>query len=146
MKYTSFIVPDGQFEFLKVPFGLCNSPSVFQRFINAIFRDLDKRKIVLTYLDDLIVLSNNEDDGLNNLRIVLDVASQAGLIINWKKCSFLRRKVEFLGHVIENGTIHPSELKTKAVMCFPEPRNARQVQSFLGLSGLSQICSEIIIL
>jgi len=26
IKYTSFIVPDGQFEFLKVPFGLSNSP------------------------------------------------------------------------------------------------------------------------
>ena len=130
IKYTSFVVPDGQFEFLRVPFGLCNSPSVFQRFINAVFRDLAKRKIVLTYLDDLIVLSNNEDDGLNNLKTVLNVASQAGLAINWKKCSFLQRKVEFLGHVVENGTIRPSELKTRAVMCFPEPRYVRKVQVF----------------
>lgn len=34
VKYT-FIVPDGQYKFLKVSFSLCNSPSVFQRFINA---------------------------------------------------------------------------------------------------------------
>lgn len=39
-KYTAFIVPDGHYEFLRVPFGLCNSPAVFQRFVNAIFRDL----------------------------------------------------------------------------------------------------------
>jgi len=43
--------------------------------------------------------------------------------------------VEFLGHVVENGTIRPSERKIKAVLGFPEPENARQVQSFLGLSG-----------
>lgn len=135
MKYTSFIVPDGQYEFLRVPFGLCNSPSVFQRFINATFRDLMKQKIVSVYMDDLIVLSKSEDDGLKNLKIVLDTASQAGLEINWKKCCFLRRVMEFLGHIVENGTIRPSEEKIKAVLGFPESENARQMQSFLGLSG-----------
>ncbi|GFY07870.1 hypothetical protein TNCV_4288061 [Trichonephila clavipes] len=33
-KYTSFIVPDGQFEFNKVPFGLSTSPGVFQRYVS----------------------------------------------------------------------------------------------------------------
>lgn len=135
VKYTSFVVPDGQYEFLRVPFGLCNSPSVFQRFINAVFRNLIKEKIVLIYMDDLIVLSEDEKDGLENLKIVLTTASQAGLTINWSKCHFLQRKVEFLGHVVENGTIRPSERKTKAVICFPEPRNIRQIQAFLGLTG-----------
>jgi len=135
VKYTSFIVPDGQYEFLRVPFGLCNSPSVFQRFVNAIFRDLVRRGIVLVYMDDLIVLSSDEITGLRNLGTVLGVASQAGLEISWKKCCFLQKKVEFLGHIIEGGTIRPSEWKVRAVMCFPEPRSIRQVQSFLGLSG-----------
>lgn len=85
-------------------------------------------------MDDLIVLSTNEDEGLENLKIVLDTASRAGLTINWNKC-FLRRVVEFLGHIIEDGTIRPSKQKTRAVVYFPEPENARQVQSFLGLSG-----------
>jgi len=135
IKYTSYIVPDGQYEFLRVPFGLCNSPSVFQRFVNVIFRDLMRQKLVLIYMDDLIVLSENEDDGFKNLELVLEVASRAGLDINWKKCHFLRKRVEFLGHIIENGKIRPSEQKIKAVSCFPEPRSVRQVQAFLGLSG-----------
>lgn len=136
VKYISFVVPDGQYEFLRVPFGLYNSPAVFQRFINVVFRDLIREKIVLVYMDDLIVLSKNEDDGLRNLETVLTTASrQASLTINWKKCSFLQRKVEFLGHFIENGTVRPSERKTKAVRCFPEPRSVKQVQAFFGLSG-----------
>lgn len=135
IKYTSFIVPDGQYEFLRVPFGLCNSPSVFQRFINAVFRDLIREKIVLIYMDDLIILSRDEEDGLKNLKTVLTTASQAGLTINWNKCCFLQRRVEFLGHIVENGTIRASERKTKAVMCFLEPRNVTQIQAFLGLTG-----------
>jgi len=107
-KYTSFIVPDGQYEFLRVPFGLCNSPSVFQRFVNAVFRDLVREGIVLIYMDDLIVLSNDEITGLRNLEAVLGVASQGGLEINWRKCCFLQKKVEFLGHIVEGGTIRPS--------------------------------------
>lgn len=54
VKYTSFIVSDGQYEFLRVPFGLCNSSSIFQKFVNAIFKELVKRKIVLIYMDDLV--------------------------------------------------------------------------------------------
>ena len=48
-KFTSFVTPDGQFEFLKTPFGLCNSPTSFLRFVVEVFGDLVRRKIVLTY-------------------------------------------------------------------------------------------------
>lgn len=83
--------------------------SLFQRFIHAVFSDLAKQKIVSIYIDDLVVLSCYEDEGLRNLKVVLDTASRAGLVINWKKCCFLRREVEFLRHVVSNGTIRPSE-------------------------------------
>jgi len=134
-RYTAFIVPDGQYEFLKVPFGLCNSPSVFQRFINATFKDAIYDGIVLTYLDDLIIPSTDEITEIKNLEAVLKIASEAGLNINWKKCRFLRTKIEFLGHVIENGRVYPSTCKIEAIRRFPEPSNVKQVQSFLGLSG-----------
>lgn len=134
-KYTAFIVPDGHYEFLKVPFGLCNSPSVFQRFINVIFREAIRDKIVLIYLDDLIIPSTDEDVGIKHLEIVLKIASEAGLDINWKKCQFLRNRIEFLGYIVEDGKVYPSARKIDAVSKFPEPVNFRQVQSFLGLSG-----------
>ena len=140
-KYTAFIVPNGHYEFLKVPFGLCNSPFVFQRYINVVFRDLIRDKIVLTYLNDLIIPSVDCETGLKNLRVVLDVAGQVGLKINWKKCCFLQERVEFLGHVISSGKIYPSVHKTEAVRKFPEPTTARHVQSFLGLTGYSESLS-----
>ncbi|GFV96508.1 retrovirus-related Pol polyprotein from transposon 17.6 [Trichonephila clavipes] len=132
---TSFVVPDGQFEFNKVPFCLSTSPSVFQRYVYSIFRELMQKSIVIIYMDDLVIPAKDEKEGLEKLREVLEVASKYGLEMKFKKCQFLRRKVEFLGHVVENGTIRPSIAKTIAVKKFPVPTTVKQVQSFLGLTG-----------
>lgn len=131
-KYIAFIIPDGHYEFLKVSFGLCNSLLIFQRFINATFREAICDKIVLTYLDDLIS-SINRDIRIKNLEIVLKIASEAELIVNWRKC-FLQNKIEFLGHVVENGRVYPSAQKIEAIHILLGAK-LKQVQSFLGLSG-----------
>ncbi|GFX68715.1 retrovirus-related Pol polyprotein from transposon 412 [Trichonephila clavipes] len=78
-KYTSFIVPDGQFEFNKVPFGLSTSPGVFQRYVSSIFRDLTWKGIVISYLDDLVIPAKNEQEGLEKLKIIFEVAKKYGL-------------------------------------------------------------------
>ncbi|GFV08043.1 retrovirus-related Pol polyprotein from transposon 17.6 [Trichonephila clavipes] len=134
-KYTSFIVPDGQFEFNKVPFGLSTSLGVFQRYVSSIFRDLTRKGIVISYLDDLVIPAKNEQEGLGKLKIIFEVAKKYGLEIKFKKCQFLKKKIEFLGHIVESGTIKPSPTKTLAVRKFPEPTTIKQVQSFLGLTG-----------
>ncbi|GFY07742.1 hypothetical protein TNCV_4133391 [Trichonephila clavipes] len=134
-KYTSFIVPDGQFEFNKVPFGLSSGPGVFQRYVSSIFRDLTRKGIVISYLDDLVIPAENEQEGLEKLKIIFEVAKKYGLEIKFKKCQFLKKKIEFLGHIVESGTIKPSPTKTLAVRKFPEPTTIKQVQSFLGLNG-----------
>lgn len=133
-KYTAFIVPDGHYEFLRTPFGLCNSPAIFQKYINAIFRELISEGIVLTYLNDLIIPSSTEKEGLCKLQKVLSTAGDHGLNIRWNKCCFLQRQIEYLGHVIENGCVRPSKQKTSAVKNFPTPTNVKQMQSFLGLT------------
>lgn len=135
VKYLSFIVPDGQYEFLKAPFGFTNSPPMFQRLINIIFRQLMQEKIVAPYLDDLPIPGKNMGNGLENLKRVLSAAEENGLLINWRKSSILVDRVEFLGFVVMNGELRPSEEKIRAVRKFPIPKNVQQVQSFLGLTG-----------
>ncbi|GFW16315.1 hypothetical protein TNCV_4264801 [Trichonephila clavipes] len=142
-KYTSFIVPDGQFEFNKVPFGLSTSPGVFQRYVSSIFRDLTRKGIVISYLDDLVIPAKNEQEGLEKLKIIFEVAKKYGLEIKFKKYQFLKKKIEFLGHIVESGTIKPSPTKTLAVRKFPEPTTIKQVQSFLeAFEKLKKILSE----
>lgn len=113
---------------MRMPFGLCNSPAVFQKFINAVFKHLIFKGTVLTYMDDLIIPSQNIEQAINDLKHVIKVAIQAGLHINWQKCQFIQTKIEYLGHVVINGTVAPSECKTNAVMRFPTPKCVRNVQ------------------
>ncbi|XP_054721961.1 uncharacterized protein LOC129231620 [Uloborus diversus] len=134
-KYTSFVTHNAQYEFQKCPFGLSGSPLLFQKYINCIFRELLIDQTVIIYMDDILIPSVDEVDGINKLRKVLQIASEYGLDLNIKKCQFLKREIEFLGHVIKNGKIMPSSCKTSAVQNFPLPKNVKDIQKFLGLTG-----------
>ncbi|KAK9685246.1 Reverse transcriptase (RNA-dependent DNA polymerase) [Popillia japonica] len=119
-KYTSFVTPDAQYEFLKVSFGICNSPAIFQRFINDVFRDHIQKGEVLTYMDDLIIVAKDMCEGLSRLRNVLKTAEEYGLKIQWKKCQFLKNSIEYLGHHIEFNQIRPAKAKIEAVLRVPK--------------------------
>ncbi|GBO30486.1 Retrovirus-related Pol polyprotein from transposon 17.6 [Araneus ventricosus] len=134
-KFTSFVTHDGQYEFNKVPFRPCNIPSIFQGFINHVFRDLLKEGIVIIYMDDIIIPSFDEFDGIKRLSRGSQTVSEYGLEFNLKKCNILKSKIEFLGYIIEKGKIRSSLEITVAVRNFPELKSVEQVQSFLGLPG-----------
>lgn len=134
-KYTAFITSSGQYEFLKAPFGLCLCPPVFQRFINTIFSQLIDDGTVIPYMDDIVIPAKNEEEALDKLKRVLQLASEYGLNIKWKKCSLLQKRIEFLGQEIENGTIRSSPTKTNVVKNYKEPTTVKEVQKFLGLAG-----------
>ncbi|GFY45959.1 retrovirus-related Pol polyprotein from transposon 17.6 [Trichonephila inaurata madagascariensis] len=134
-KYTAFVTETGQYEFLKVPFGLSISSNYFQRYINYVFRELLRDGRLIIYLDDIIIPATDEKEAYKKLARVLETASRYGIELNLKKCQFLPGKINFLEHVIQNGIIQPSAEKTVSVSNFPEPKNAKDVQSFLGLTG-----------
>ncbi|GFV31904.1 retrovirus-related Pol polyprotein from transposon 412 [Trichonephila clavipes] len=133
-KYTSFIVPAGQFDFNKVPFGLSTSPGVFQRYASSIFRDFTRKGIVISYLDDLVIPAKNEQEGLEKLKIIFEVAKKYGLEIKFKKCQFLKKKIEFLGHIVESGTIEPCTTKTLAVPEISRNNNNKTSTKFYWLN------------
>ncbi|GFY20717.1 retrovirus-related Pol polyprotein from transposon 297 [Trichonephila clavipes] len=134
-KFTSFFTHNAQYQFRRMPFGLSTCPSTFMRYINAIFRYLISKSSVLPYMDDVVNPAANKSQALEYLKIVLQVACDYGLEINFKKCQFLHNKIEFLGHIIENGRLFPSPSKTKAVINYPNLKNIQDVRRFLGLTG-----------
>lgn len=134
-KFTSFVTQSGQYEFNFVPFGISNSPAVFMRYIFAVLRPLIEDGTLILYMDDLIIPSIDEKEGLEKLQRVLSLARISGLKIKWAKCQFLMRKVQFLGYIIENSTIKPSKEKTLAVENFPVPGNRKMLQRYLGLTS-----------
>ena len=96
---TAFIAKYGLFEYLVMPFGLCNAPSTFQRCVGLIFRGI-QWKYLLVYLDDIIVMASNFDEHLDRLEEVFKRLSQAGLMMKPSKCEFFKREVLFLGHCV----------------------------------------------
>lgn len=132
---TGFITHEGHYEYLKMPFGLCNAPTVYQRIINNTLRRFIESGNVLVYIDDVLLLSTSIEDGINLLRDVLKTLTEAGFSINLGKCSFLTMEVEYLGRVICHGQVRPSPKKIDALVNTPVPTNVKQVRQFLGLAG-----------
>lgn len=113
---------------------MCLSPSSFLRNIQHVFRELVRDKVVITYMDDLIVPSIDEAEGVQKLKQVLKVAEAVGMNI-WSKCRFLERSVEFMGFEITDGAIKPTPKTVSGVVNFPEPKSVEEIQRFLGLCG-----------
>ncbi|GFS49042.1 retrovirus-related Pol polyprotein from transposon 297 [Trichonephila clavipes] len=134
-KFTSFVTHNGQYQFRRMTFGLSTCPSTFMRYINAIFRHLISKSIVLPYMDNDVIPAANESQALEYLKIVLQVACDYGLEKNFKKCQFLHNTIEFLGHIIENCRLFPSPSKTKAVINYTDLKTIKDVRRFFGLTG-----------
>jgi len=56
-----------------------------------------------------------------------------GDFCNKQKCLFLHSNIEYLGHVVDEEGIQPTEEKVKAIKKAPAPTNVPQLRSFLGL-------------
>lgn len=125
-KFTAFSVQSGHYEFKRMPFGYCNSPAYFAKYIQAVFRELLQKKIVIIYIDDIIIHSRTVE-GLQKISLVLNTGSEYGLSFDWKKCQFLKDKVVYLGHVVECGKVSPCDDKTNAVKHFLKPANVKTV-------------------
>ena len=51
------------------------------------------------------------------------------------KCEFGKRRVKYLGHVVENGTVDADPDKVSDVCTWPKPTNVKEVQQFMGLAN-----------
>lgn len=131
---TAFSINHGKYEFTRLPFGLKNGPSIFQRALDDILREhIGKRCYV--YVDDIIVFGRSEEEHLKNLGLVFKTLESANLKIQLDKCEFLQEQVEFLGLVISKDGIKTNPKKVKAIVDFPIPRTLKELRSFLGLAG-----------
>lgn len=131
---TAFNVEHGHFEFLRMPMGLKNSPSTFQRVMDNVLRDL-QNVICLVYLDDIIVFSVSLQEHMVNLEKVLKRLRESNFKIQMDKSEFLKLETSYLGHVISKDGIKPNPDKISAIQNFPIPKTATEIKRFLGLVG-----------
>ena len=143
---TAFVTRYDSFEYLVMPFGLCNAPATFQRIMNTILRDgLDK--FVLVFLDDILIFSRTKEEHEHHIRTILERLRTEKFFGRLKKCDFFKTEVEYLGFDVGAYGIKPSLSKVQAVADWPVPTSVKDVRSFLGLASFYrefiQVFSEI---
>ena len=131
---TAFTTHAGLYEFMVMPFGLCNAPATFQRLMEQVLHGL-VGKSCLVYLDDVLVLGRDLEEHLANTRTVWTRLYQAGLRLKPSKCQLAKEEVEYLGFRVSGTGITTSPTKVQAVREFPIPKNVKSLRSFLGLAS-----------
>jgi hypothetical protein len=96
---TAFRTHEGHYEFLVMPFGLCNAPSTFQSLMNHVFHSF-LRHFVLVFFDDILIYRKTWINHLAHVDRVLHLLSQHQLFLKQSKCAFDTSEVEYLGHLI----------------------------------------------
>lgn len=131
---TAFNVEHGHFEFLRMPMGLKNSPSTFQRVMDNVLRGL-QNVICLVYLDDVIIFSTSLQEHMVNLEKVFERLRESNFKIQLDKTEFLKLETAYLGHVISREGIKPNPDKITAIQNYPLPKTPTEIKRFLGLIG-----------
>lgn len=131
---TAFSVNNGKYEFVRLPFGLKNSPSIFQRAMDDILREYIG-KICHVYIDDIIVYSKTLEEHYEHLQMIIDTLEKSNMKISLEKSKFYEKEVEFLGYVIAQNVIKTDPKKLETINDYPLPKTLRQLRSFLGMVG-----------
>ena len=122
---TAFVTPFGKYEFLIVPFGLAQAPAYFQLLMNKVLKGL---KFAMTYLDDIIIFSQDESQHLEHLEIVFSCLQEAGLKMKHSKCDFFKSEIHYLGHLISPEGISPLPNKLDSIKHMPVLNSTKEIK------------------
>ena len=135
---TAFNSRYGHYEFTVISFGLTNAPATFNRLIQDIFKcQLDK--YVLVFFDDILIYSKNEEEHEKQVKEVLSILREHQLYTKMSKCTFFAKKVEYLGFIVSQEGIAVDLTKVQDIIDWPQPKNVKEVQGFLGVMGCYRV-------
>lgn len=134
---TAIVSKSGKYQFTRVPQGACNSPAIFQRFMNDLLAGLAG---TAAYLDDVIVWADSWQLFLQRMRSVTDRMREKGLTLSGAKCIFAATSLKILGYVVDAEGVHPDPAKVEALQKVPAPVSKAELRSCLGAFGFHRWC------
>lgn len=97
---TAFSINHAKFHFVRMPFGLKNAPSIFQRCVNDILREYIG-KFAYVYIDDVLIFSNTAEEHMQHISVIFQALHDANMKVSDEKSHFFKPEIEFLGHIIK---------------------------------------------
>ncbi|QRW20012.1 Retrotransposable element Tf2 protein [Rhizoctonia solani] len=134
---TAFCTKYGLYKSLVMTFGLTNTPTAFQHFMNKLFKDLLDVCIII-YLDDILIYSKDDATHTQYVHEVLQQLMENQLFCKASKCTFHLTSMENLGIIVSDKGFNLDKLKIQAVQEWLVPTKVKEVQSFLGLANFLQ--------
>ncbi|MBW0533902.1 hypothetical protein O181_073617 [Austropuccinia psidii MF-1] len=131
-KLLRIITHCGIYEYLRMPFGIKNVPSHYQRVINTIFPTELFEGWLIIHIDDIIICSDSWSVHLERLARVLQKVSEVNMKISLKKSNFSSEELKALGHIVSGLSLGIDKSKVAAVLLKPIPLNKKEMISFLG--------------
>ena len=129
---TAFSTSYNHYQCKRLPFGLKNAPGAFQREMQTVLQDFDRKQVVI-YIDDVLIMSRSYEEHVQLVGRVLDTLQQYAIKINISKCQWFQEEVVFLGHRVSASGLAKAEAYVTDVLQFPKPTTIKQLRSFLGL-------------
>jgi len=134
---TAIATPFGTFEYLRMPFGLRNASSTFQRYVDGLFRTFAN---VVTYIDDILIFSASYEEHEQHLLDVLHKLESVNLRINKNKSILFQTTINFLGYQFSETGIKPMAERVKALTELPPPGDNKELQRYIGMFSFYQRC------
>ena len=131
---TAFCSKYGLWEFVTMPFGLCNATATFQRMLEVALQGLQWTSCLI-YLDDVIIFGEDFSTHLQRLQSVLSRLTEAKLKLSPSKCYLFQQEVTFLGHVLSEQGIMPNPDNVSKIVHWPTPSNVSEVRTILGMGS-----------
>ena len=130
---TAFVSSYGKWEFKRCPFGLAQAPAYFQRLVNEVLAGFT---FAFGYLDNILVFSPDMTSHLEHLRLLFERLRNADWKLKEVKCNFLKRHIQYLGHIVLGEGITPLPgQKLNSIQKMPPFKTPKEIKQFLGLIG-----------
>ena len=125
-----------KWQFKRTLFGLSQAPAYFELLIDKVLMGCSN--FAMGYLDDIIIFSKTEEEHLQHLEEIFVRLRNFGLKMKREKCSFYKKHIQYLGHLVSERGFEPLPEKLESICKMPALRTAKEVKQFLGLIGYHQ--------
>jgi hypothetical protein len=129
----TFHTHEGHYEFLVIPFGLCNARSTFQSLMNHVFHPFH-HNFVLVLFDDILIYSKTWSSHLSHVNQVLHLLFKNKHFLKESKCAFGASEVEYLGLIVGKDGVRVDPKKIESMKDWPRPITLKRLHGFLGLT------------